>query len=195
MINVFRKLKATLLISAITVIFSPVTMAGDTGFMIGVGAYYAELDDDLHANDLNWGEVDSPGDAKVFFDDKSYGYHLDIGWRFNQWLAVDAGYWDLGEFSSDRLEGIEGKVTLDTTAYTLGGIISLPVWVFDLYGRGGALFWDVDSSSYNNDGTDAYYGVGAALNIFGGFDLYLELLRFEMDTPTNKAGLGIRFTF
>ena len=41
---------------------------------------------------------------EAFFDDNAVGYNAGAGYRFTKWLAVDAAYWDLGEFKSDKLE-------------------------------------------------------------------------------------------
>ena len=107
---------------------------------------------------------------------------------------MDAAYWDIGEFKSDEL-GNGQKVAYDTSMWTVGGIVSVPLWVLDVYGRMGAAMWDVDSRYIENDGTDIYYGVGAALNIFGSLDLYAEYVRFDADEAIDSVGLGLRFTF
>ena len=88
-----------------------------------------------------------------------------------------------------------GKIDLDTSTYTVGAIVSVPLWIVDVYARGGAAFWQADSNQVDNDGNDLYYGVGVALNIFSSIDLYLEGVRFDLDTNIDTVGLGVRITF
>ena len=162
--------------------------ADATGFFVAGGINYAEIDSSIE-DDIDLGD-----DLEAFFDDRAAGYNLGAGYRFNKWLAIDAAYWDIGEFKSDELENGQ-KIAYDTTMWTVGGIVSVPLWILDVYGRMGAAMWDVDSRYIENDGTDPYYGVGAALNLFGSLDLYAEYVRFDGDEAIDSVGLGLRFTF
>ena len=183
-----KQLITALLLSAATALSAGFAHADSVGFFIAGGANYAQFDSDLDD------EIDWDDDIEAFFDDKAVGYNLGEGYRFNKWLSLDAGYWDLGEFNSDRFEDGD-KVKIDYTTWTVGGMVSVPLWILDIYARGGAAFWDADSRLLDDDGTDPYYGLGAALNIGGSLDLYLELLRFDLDTDIDTVGFGVRFTF
>ena len=168
-------------------LFAPGFASADgVGFMLQGGGTYAQIDDDFELEDLE--------DIESVFDDKSWGLNAGVGWRFNKWIAIDAAYWDLGEFKSDR-DGSGRKAEIDFDTFTVGGIVSVPLWILDVYARGGAAMWDADSSSFSDDGTDPYYGIGAALNIGGSLDIYLEIIRFDLETDVDTAGLGVRFTF
>ncbi len=164
----------------------PGTAAADDGLFLSGAALYAYIDEDV--------DVDDEDQLEAFFDDSSVGYNLGAGWRFNNWLSVDVGYWDFGQFKSDALETGD-KLEIDTTAFTAGAMFSVPLFIFDIYARGGAAFWDMDAKRVGDDGTDPYYGVGGALNIFGSLDIYLEWVRFDLDTSLDTANLGVRFTF
>lgn len=183
-----NKFFLALLLSGATALTATVAQADATGFFIAGGANYAQFDSDLE-DEIDWDE-----DIEAFFDDKAVGYNLGAGYRFNKWLAVDAAYWDLGEFKSDTLENGQ-KLKYDTTIWTVGGIVSVPLWILDVYGRAGAAMWDADSRYIEEDGTDAYYGAGVALNILGSLDIYLEYVRFDADNAIDSANLGLRFTF
>jgi len=189
MSNLTPKSVLALLMTVIVLCLPTVASADGTGLMLGGGVYATALDDTFNRDTIE--DID---DVKDVFDETSTGYNLDIGWRFNKWIAVDAGYWDLGEFKSDR-DGSGDKAKIDMTTFTVGGMVSVPLWVFDIYARGGAAFWDADSRHYDDDGTDPYYGIGAALNIGGSLDIYLEILRFDLETDIDSAGLGVRYTF
>jgi hypothetical protein len=164
--------------------------ADGTGFFLAGGLNYNALDDTFDKDDFT-----SPEDIESVFDDSSEGFNLGAGWRFNKWFAIDAAYWDFGEYQSDRDPITGEKDDLDATLFTLGGIVSVPLWIFDVYARGGAAFWDLEGDRYEDDGTDLYYGVGAALNILGSLDIYLEAVRFDLEADINSIGLGLRYTF
>lgn len=176
-------------LTSLAAVMLPLSASADgVGFMLGGGAYYTQVDDDV---EIDFEDLE---DLKAAFDDKSWGFHGNVGWRFNKWIAVDAGYWDLGEFKSERFEGSDrAKVEIDT--FTVGGMVSVPLWILDVYGRAGAAFWNADSRNFDDDGTDAYYGIGAALNVGSSLDFYLEILRFDLETAVDAVGLGARFTF
>jgi hypothetical protein len=183
-----KQLSLRLLLSGLLALGANAAMADGTGFFIAGGGNYAELDATIED------DIDFDDELEAFFDDKAAGYNLGAGYRFNKWLAVDAAYWDLGEFKSDALNNGQ-KIGFDTSVWTVGGIVSAPLWILDVYGRAGAAMWDVDSRYIDEDGTDLYYGAGVALNIFGSLDVYAEYVRFDADEAIDSVGLGLRFTF
>ncbi|MEH6569091.1 MAG: outer membrane beta-barrel protein [Halioglobus sp.] len=189
MANLLTRSLVSFLAALIFVLALP-AQADGTGFFLAGGLNYNALDDTFDKDNFS-----PPEDLESAYDDSSQGFNLGGGWRFNKWLAVDAAYWDFGEFRSDR-DPISGeKDDLDATIITLGGIASVPLWIFDIYARGGAAFWDLEGGRFDEDGTDLYYGVGAAVNIFGSLDIYLEAVRFDLESDINSIGAGLRFTF
>ncbi|MEH6589784.1 MAG: outer membrane beta-barrel protein [Halioglobus sp.] len=167
---------------------SQLAHADGTGFMLGGGGSYAQIDGGIDID-----EIEDITD--IDFDDSSFSYNLNAGWRFNKWLSVDAGYWDLGSFKTE-VEGLDRKQTFDSSAFTVGGMVSVPLWIMDFYARAGAAMWEADGRYIDEDGTDPYYGLGAAFNIGGSLDLYLEWVRFEeADLDLDTFGLGARWTF
>ena len=179
----FRKTGLALAISSIALLPS-IASADGVGFMLGGGGYYSDVNSGIEFDDI----------TDINFDDSSFAYNIDAGWRFNKWLALDAGYWDLGSYKSE-LENFDRKQSFDAQALTLGGMVSVPLWIMDFYARGGAAFWDMDGRNIDEDGTDPYYGVGAAFNLGGSLDLYLEWVRFDMEADIDTIGLGARWTF
>ncbi len=151
------------------------------GFFIAGGVYWALVDDSLESVDL---------------DDNSAAWTFNLGYRFNKWIAIDGGYWGLGEFSFDDDDG-GGKV--DVGAWTLGGMASVPVWIIDLYARAGVAFWDreakYDGGKDDESSTDWYGGLGLAFNVGDHIDLYGEWDRFFLETDYDVLGLGVRWTF
>ncbi|MEH6568719.1 MAG: outer membrane beta-barrel protein [Halioglobus sp.] len=182
-------LAAALGCAAIMTSFQVAAESENAGWFIGGGVYYSGLDD-------TFDDVDDIGDVfEIDLDDNSTAFNLAGGYRINHWLAVDAGYWDLGNYSSDFDEDF-GREKVDATAWTVGGMASVPLWIMDFYARGGAAFWDFDGrGAADSDGTDPYYGLGAAFNVGRSLDIYAEWIRFDLDTEVDTFGLGVRWTF
>lgn len=183
---------ALLALSLCTATLLATSANAEDGLYFEAGGYYTELDTDFNPSDIDWG--DDFDEIKAYFDDSSSGFNLGTGWRFNNWLAVDVGYWDLGNFNSKRLPDGD-TISYDLTAYSLGTMVSVPLLIVDVYGRAGIALWNSDSRHIDDDGTDTYYGVGAALNFLGSLDLYAEYMRFNLKTTVDTFGIGIRLTF
>ena len=164
---------------------APFANADGKGFMVGAGGYFSTVD----------GKVDSgdPDRGDVKFDDNSFAYNLAVGWRFTKWLAIDAGYWDLGDYDSDKIDN--QKFSLDGETWSVGGMVSVPLWIVDVYARGGVSWWEATSRAVDDDGTDPYYGIGGSFNIGGSLDLYAEWIRFDIGADVDTFGIGARFTF
>lgn len=181
-----RNAQAVFVAVATAMVFSGTALADGKGLMLGGGLYYANVSGKLDGGS---------GIDDIKFDDSSGAYNLDIGWRFNKWIAVDAGYWGLGEYKADdNVLGEDFKT--DTSAWTVGGIFSVPIWIIDIYARGGAAWWEANTKGIDNDdGTDPYYGLGAAFNLGGSLDIYGEWTRFDLNTDIDLFGVGVRWTF
>lgn len=188
MSTLFRKTALAMAISCVALATPMAVNADGEGWMIGGGVYYSQIDDGV---EIDWEDIEI-GD--INFDSSSTAMHVNGGYRFNKWLSLDAGYWDLGDFASDR-DGLIDREEFDATTWTVGGMVSVPLWIMDFYVRGGAAMWEYDGSNVDLDGTDPYYGVGAAFNIGGSLDIYAEWVRFDFETDIDTIGLGVRFTF
>lgn len=126
-------------------------------------------------------------------DDSDTGFSAGIGYEFNKYIAVEAGYLDLGETSLNGSDTVSG--TLYGSSYTISGTlnaeaevdgfylgpqVSFPVTdAFDLYAKAGVFFWDLDvsaafSGSLTYEGT-VYSGSGTATYSDDGEDLYYGL--------------------
>ncbi len=159
----------------------PMTASADgKGLMLGGGLYYGSV---------------SEKDDGFKIDDSSGAFNLDVGWRFNKWIALDAGYWELGDYKSDK-NPLGQDFKTETSAWTAGGMVSVPIWIIDIYGRLGAAWWEANPNGFDKeDGTDAYYGLGLAFNLGGSLDIYGEWTRFDLNTDLDLFGLGVRWTF
>jgi opacity protein-like surface antigen len=108
-------------------------------------------------------------------------------------LSAEVGYYDLGN-SSNRTEKAEAS------AITAGGVVSLPLGpFFELYAKAGIASADVkrETSDNKNDKTseEAYYGVGASIDILDTIDIYAEYLVFDTSINSEVAGIGVKLSF
>ncbi|MEE4144998.1 MAG: porin family protein, partial [Halieaceae bacterium] len=133
------------------------------GLYIGGGAYQADSD---------------VGDDTVPGGFLGYTF-LDTNFLM---LSAEVGYYDLGD-TSNRNEKVEAS------AITAGGVASLPLGpFFELYAKAGIASAEVkrETSDNKNDKTseEAYYGLGASVDILDTIDIYVEYLVF--DTSVNS---------
>ena len=91
-------------------------------------------------------------------DAESTPYRLTIGWKLDDFFALEAGYKNFGTFTDQfTVGGDPVDVGLEADGFTLGITGSIPLSQrFSLFGRGGAFFWDgnavIDSVLYGRVG-------------------------------------------
>lgn len=117
---------------------------------------------------------------RIDFDADDTAYKLIAGWRFLDWLAVEANYVDLGS-ASDRIDGI--NIETDVSGFSLAALGFLPIGPADLFAKVGAINWDAEVSARgtnlrgSDDGTDLMYGAGVqfrvwSLSIRGEYEIF-----------------------
>ncbi len=120
----FVSFPGTLSLLAMTILSSSLAVADDTGWYAGmnIGQSNASIDSasigrGLTANGFAGSRIDE--------DDSSIGYKLFGGYQFNPYLALEGGYFDLGEF---------GYVATTVPAGTLDGSMKIKGINFDVVG-------------------------------------------------------------
>jgi OOP family OmpA-OmpF porin len=133
------------------------------------------------------------------FDTDSTGYKAILGWRFLDWLAVEANYVDLGS-GDDNVAGT--RIETDVNGISLSAVGFLPVGPVDLFARVGAIDWKADVTASDlgfdasDDGTDLTYGVGAQFRVWS-LGIRAEYERYdisEADT-VDMFSVGVTWTF
>jgi opacity protein-like surface antigen len=143
--------------------------------------------------------VDQGGSQSVNYDANATGFKLIGGWRFLDWLAVEANYIDLGS-GSDHVAG--ETIKADVNGTTLSAVGFVPVGPVDLFARVGAINWNASleapslSMKTSDHGTDLTYGIGAQFRILS-LSLRAEYERFDVsDVDTvDMVSLGVTWTF
>jgi hypothetical protein len=133
------------------------------------------------------------------FDADSTGYKAILGWRFVDWLAVEANYVDLGS-GDDRVAG--QKIEADVSGLSLSALAFLPLGPVDVFARVGVIDWEADVKARNlgvslsDDGTDLTYGVGAQFRVWS-LSLRAEYERFDISDAdrVDMISVGATWTF
>jgi OOP family OmpA-OmpF porin len=144
----------------------------------------------------------SVGQSGLQIDDFSYdanatGYKLIAGWRFLDWLAVEANYLDFGS-GDDTVAGTKLETSADGVSLSAVGF--LPVGPVDLFARVGAVDWSADLTSpgfgrASDDGTDLTYGVGAQFRVWS-LSIRAEYEMFDIsDADVDMISVGVTWTF
>jgi hypothetical protein len=167
-------------------LFATTTFAADNGVYLGgaVGMSRVNFEESIDGEDFD-------------FESESTGFKGIVGWRFLDWLAVEANYVDLGSGDDNVLgETIEA----DVSGLSLSAVGFLPLGPVDLYARVGAIDWDADVSgggfNASDDGTDLAYGAGVQFRVWS-LSLRAEYERYDLDEidDVDMVSLGVTWTF
>ena len=119
------------------------------------------------------------------FDEESAAYKAFIGWRFKLLpvfhAAIEGAYTDFG--NPERKNSLGQSTEINVKGPSIAGLAILPLGLFDLYGKLGAIYADVEktvgTTVSSSSGSSSFYGFGAGLNL-GAFALRAEYERFEI---------------
>ena len=159
-------------------------VAADNGFYLGGSIGQAGLKID----DLTNGVV-----ANDDFNADDTAWKLIAGIRPLDWLGVEAAYVNFGK-PEDTVLGQKLKAEGDgISAFAVGFLPTGPV---DLFAKVGLISWDSKiSGSFNDDGTDLAYGVGAQFRVLG-LSIRAEYEKFDVsDVDLDMISVGLTYTF
>jgi hypothetical protein len=162
----FKKIALTLLL---TFSFSGFVKADP---YIGAGYIYTNYKDNISYDDLD-------------IKDDSSGYTIYGGYEFAALFAVELGYADFVDTNSPV-----DNTKIYADAWLASGKISLPLTIFDIYGRVGMGHFSTNIKSSNN----VYGGVGAGVSL-GPVRLALEYTVYDNKLLQDSIGLNAEFHF
>jgi OOP family OmpA-OmpF porin len=152
---------------------------------------------------LNVSGQDLTGLANASVDDSDTTYTVRGGYRFHPNLAVELGYYDLGQYS---FNGTSGAVAVSGSAkaksYGVSLVAIAPIQAFDLYGRVGwaesELKVNANTALATANASDrqgeATYGLGARWNFSKNIGLFAEWMKNDKIKVDNyMAGVDFRF--
>ena len=164
---------------------TPVLADIDHGMYLGFGAHEAEV---YHSQ----------------ISETATSGHVNLGFRFNRFMATEFGIYNLGDFSQSAIVGpVAGRADYSGWVTGIAVVPRLPIWIFDLYGRFGVQYYDIKSETVttiggqkdDETGANVYGSLGGAVNIGRHWSVYLEYSRFYTAERVDTAGLGFRYHF
>jgi OOP family OmpA-OmpF porin len=157
------------------------------------------------SGNLNATGQDITGLANAQLDDNSTTYTVRLGYRFNPWLAIEGGYYDLGKYEFSGGVGNQ-QVTGSAKAKSFGlsAVGILPMGRnFEAYARVGieeseikanANLGQLATANASNKDTGATYGVGARYMFTPNFGLFAEWMRNDkIEVDSYLGGIDFRF--
>ncbi|NDP40040.1 MAG: OmpA family protein [Rhodoferax sp.] len=178
--NKLARASGKLSLIALAVLASSFALADDSGWYAGAnaGQSSAKIDDARITSGLLGSGFSG---ATITDDDRSTGYKIFGGYQYNKYLAVEAGYFDLGNFGFNATTvpaggALSGNIKLKGFNMDLVG--TLPITEkFSVLGRIGANYADA---------TDSFVGTGS-VNV-------LDPNPSKRDTNL-KVGVGLQYAF
>ena len=174
-----------------------VSQASAQGFYIGGSVGESDADDGNAIPGLiTSGPVDGKDSGMKFFG----------GYQFNQNLAVEVAYVDLGKatysgtFSGSPVTG----GTVKTSGINASAVGTLPLNPsFSLFAKAGIYTWEAKASdvtggvpfSGKDDGADLSFGFGGAYNVTKNFSLRAEWEQFEAVDKISLLSVGVAYKF
>ena len=175
--------KAILFAAALLTLPVLPAVAADNGFYLGGSVGQANLKIDDISN----------GVSTADFDADDMGYKFIAGFRPLDWLGLEAAYVNFGK-PEDTVLGQKLKAEGDgISAFAVGFLPTGPV---DLFAKVGLISWDSKiSGSFNDDGTDLAYGVGAQFRVLS-LSIRAEYEKFDVsDVDLDMISVGVTYTF
>lgn len=183
----FRSLRVT--IGWLAVACSAAALAEENRDGFYAGAAYGEFDVTIE-------NIDGLTDAVKDLDTDSSAWKVFAGWRLNPYIAFEGDYIDLGTGDGGfDASGSSGEYELDLSGFGIYAIGSLPLGIFELSGKLGYYFHDVeinvdmdnigpgngDVIGSDESGEAWAYGVGAGATFFDHLNAKIEYEVMDID--------------
>lgn len=155
------------------------TTVAHADFYVGGGVYSTSIDADTGGG----GSLEENDVAPAIF----------LGWRPIELVGVEVGYYDFGNFEN-------AGTSLEGTAFTLAGLLSMELGPVGVYAKGGVANNEFEfssaGSSSSDSSTDPFGGLGLTVDVMDRLYVYAEYLRFAADdADVDVAGVGLRWSF
>ena len=180
------------------------------------GDWYAGLSLGLgEANEIGFEDIDDGSALSGSIDDNDFGWKIYGGYAYNQYVAIEGGYVDLGEVSinaesdGDGVAYDAGQVTasIGTTGFSLSVLGLMPINDrLGLHARIGYFTWKADQRLNNSafqpvsedfEGSDPTFGVGAMYKLNDQTTIRVDYEKFADVEAVDGSllSLGLQFHF
>ena len=154
------------------------------GFYVGagVGQFNVEVDN-----------LDEAQDVVSDFDSDDTTFKVFGGWRFTPVFAVELDYIDLGA-PEDTIANTKIKAEINGIAPYL--VATLPLGIFEIFGKVGYYFYDVEIDADNvkvldDSDEDLAYGAGVGLVFFDHLNARLEYEFIDISEADDSTALWL----
>ena len=192
----------TLGLVALAIIASPLAAADDSGPYLGgsVGLSKAKIDDARITSSLL-----ASGFATTSIDDdnRHVGYKLFGGYQFNKFVALEAGYFDLGKFGFQATTNppgtLSGTIKLRGVNLDVLGIVPFTE-KFSAFARAGVTYVEakdffsgtgsvsVPNPNRKKRASEYKFGVGFEYDFAENFGMRIEAERYRIDDAVGNKG-------
>jgi OOP family OmpA-OmpF porin len=160
------------------------------GFGVGVG-------------NLNKSGQELTGLTNAVIDDSDKTYTVRMGYRFNPYLAIEGGYYDLGKYTFSTNSGAQVSGSGKAKSFGLSGVGILPMGErFEGYARLGIEQSEIKvnantalaTASASDKQTGATYGIGARYLMTRNLALFGEWMKNDkIEIDSYLVGVDFRF--
>ncbi len=174
-------------VSAVLVLLSTAAFARE-GFVVGIGVGQAEFD-------LDGGNSVPPG---ITFDRKDTSKNVFVGYRINDFLALELGYADFGEAKLAFSPVDYYKIETESQSFAL--VVGLPITKrLTLLGRAGMHKWQMDGEGAfagviekdSEDGSDPVFGAGLRAEFNENMAVRLQYNVFKLsEDDSDRTDIG-----
>ena len=128
-------------------------------------------------------ELDDIDDVGIDLDEDEDATKIFAGWRFNQFVAAQADYYDFGD--SRTALGLL-PVTSEASGIAPSVMGTLPIGPVELFARAGIIFYDLEVNLDRNNviddtGNDPVYSVGVGVTLVEHLNLKAEYEAIDID--------------
>lgn len=205
-------MKKSVLLTGLLVVMAAPVYAAEANTNMASGFYATASVGQTRIDDKG---LDDLGNMGISVDDTDTGYSIGLGYEFNKYVALEAGYANLGEASASYADSRgSANASVEADGYYLGPKLTLPVTdKFAIFGKMGLFVWKADGRasgtgafasptvSASDDGTDLYFGVGMGYDVTDTLSVKAEWTRFRFDggessdTDVDFISAGLVFKF
>lgn len=178
--------KYTTYVALLAVAIGAANTARADGPFVDVSLGNASLDDDFDGLNI---------------DENTTALRLIVGWRFNDYFALEAGYRDFGDFEETLdIDGVPADVSLSADGFVFGARGTLPLSDrFALQARLGSFFWNGSAqinavSVATPEDSNLFLGAGLRVGVTEKFFVAGDWTRYELeDTKSDVFSLGVQY--
>lgn len=147
--------------------------------------------------------IDEQFDDGTLLDTSSTAFRFSLGYRFGDYIGLEAGYHNFGDFEQETLiDGTPADVSLSADGFTLALTGRIPLGErVAILGRAGAFFWNGraqinDVTSASPDDTNLLLGLGVGYQVAAPLMITADVSHYALDDADSTVfSIGLEYRF